>query len=67
MARKGFLDGLLTGGLLGMVMGLFFVARLKPETRETLMQARNRVQEKAGEFIRRRRQDVGRVVERWKK
>lgn len=49
--RRGFWNGLLTGGVVGAVVGLFVAPQLKPDTRRTLKKRGDMMQNKTTRVI----------------
>ena len=45
--RKGFWNGILTGSIMGALIGLFVAPQLKPDTRRSLKKQGNEIQSRA--------------------
>ncbi len=60
---RGFWRGILTGGLLGLAAGLWAAPRLRPETRERLVQASRDWGMRARRVFQRTRREVEDALE----
>lgn len=53
--RRGFVNGLIAGGVIGALMGMFLVSRVQPETRQRITDMGHRVGRTTGRLWRRTR------------
>lgn len=64
MTKRGFLSGIIAGGIMGTMFGVMMSGRSAPKTRSRVLKAGEMVGRKAGKFIAAAGARVGSAVEK---